>query len=384
MEEDLVGKTLGRYKVVSRIARGGMATVYKAWHPGLGRYVALKVLLPVFAQDEEFVKRFKQEAWAVAELDHPNIVRIYDAGKSGGYHYIAMEYFDGGSLKDLLDRQGGRPLDLTTVLQIVRQIASALDYAHRRGIIHRDIKPSNILLTKDGRVVLADLGIAKAVAGAKLTKSLVRMGTPEYMSPEQGKGEEVDQRTDIYSLGVVIYEMLTGRVPFKGDIPWAVIHQHIYEMPPPLRSLNPRLPEGVAMVVHKALAKRPCERYSTAGELVQALEAASEGTPTVRGPVTIRARATAPLSKAGHQVFVLGLGMVIVAILLAFGLAFYTLGGRIGERIALAQPSPTPHFNCDTYTCDTHADANSGAWADYTHTDANCSLGTPRTNSHSY
>ena len=286
MEEDLVGRTLGRYRIVSKIAQGGMATVYLAWHSGLGHHVALKVLLPVFAQDEEFVRRFKREAWAVAKLRHPNIVRIYDAGESEGYHYIAMEYIEGGSLKDLLDRQGGRPLDLATALQIVRQIASALDYAHSRGIIHRDIKPSNILLTKEGKAVLTDLGIAKAVAGTRLTKTLVTMGTPEYMSPEQGKGEEVDRRTDVYSLGVVIYEMLTGRAPFKADTPWAVIHQHVYETPPPLRSLNPRLPEGVARVVERALAKRPQERYASAGELARALEAASEGAPTVaRMPV---------------------------------------------------------------------------------------------------
>ena len=352
MPDNLVGSTIGQYRVISRIAKGGMATVYLAWHSGLGHRVALKVLLPVFAQDEEFVRRFKREARAVAKLNHSNIIRIYDAGESEGYHYIAMEYIKGGSLKDLLDRQGDRPLDLATTLRIVRQIASALDYAHSQGIIHRDIKPSNILLTEEGRAVLTDLGIAKAVTGTRLTKTLVTMGTPEYMSPEQGKGEEVDRRTDIYSLGVVLYEMLTGIAPFRADTPWAVIHQHVYETPPPLRSLNRRLPEAVAQVVERALAKKPSERYASASELGRALQAASEGVSavTVREPTTIRAEAMAPLAKAKQWKFsAIPWAIAVAGVLVAFSLGIYALdkwgGGReraIGTPTSQRAESPPP------------------------------------------
>ena len=342
MLENLVSRTIGQYRITSMIAKGGMATVYLAWHSGLGHHVALKVLLPVFAQDEEFVKRFKREAWAVAKLNHPNIIRIYDAGESEGYHYIAMEYIRGGSLKDLLDRQGVKPLDLTTTSKIIRQIACALDYAHSQGIIHRDIKPSNILLTEEGRAVLTDLGIAKAITGTRLTKTLVAMGTPEYMSPEQGKGEDVDQRTDIYSLGVILYEMLAGIAPFRADTPWAVIHQHVYQTPLPLRSLNRRLPEAVARVVEQALAKKPSERHASAGELARALQRASEGVPAVavREPTTIRAEAIAPLAKAKHRKSsAISWAMAVVGILVALGLGIYALRERgSGEERATETP----------------------------------------------
>jgi len=286
MQDELIGKRLGPYKIVSMIAQGGMATVYLAVHKRLNRKIALKVLLPAYAQNREFVQRFQREAQAAAKLKHRNIIQIYDAGQIEGYHFIAMEYIQDGSLQQRMAELSRRRkrMDLATALSIAKQIADALDYAHRHGIIHRDVKPSNILLAEGGRAILTDLGIAKAVAGTRLTKTMMAVGTPQYMSPEQGKGEKIDQRTDIYSLGVVLYEMLAGRAPFQADTPWALVHQHVYETPPPLESFNPDVPEPVKRIVHKAMAKDPRDRYRSAGEMARAIEAAM-APPTVAVPI---------------------------------------------------------------------------------------------------
>jgi len=210
--EGLIGKTLGQYQIISQIGRGGMGTVHKAFDFSRNRYVALKVLSPFLQANPKSLKHFRREADAAARLSHPNIIKIYEAGQIEGISFIAMEYIDGGSLQDRL--KGGQRLDLATTISIVGQISSALDYAHARGIVHRDIKPSNILLTKDGRALLSDFGIAKASDYSHLTDPKAVMGTADYMSPEQARGAEVDHRADIYSLGAVCYQMLTGRVPF--------------------------------------------------------------------------------------------------------------------------------------------------------------------------
>jgi len=271
----LVGKTLGQYQIISVLGTGGMAIVYKAYQPSLERYIALKVLFPHFT-GSEFVARFKREALAAARLSHPNIVHIYDAGEADGYYYIAMEYIEGGTLKDRLDQRDHAPLDGMTILQVVQGIGSALEYAHHQGIIHRDIKPANIMFTADNRVVLADLGLAKFFEATDLTQMTALIGTPYYMSPEQARSQSVDARSDIYSFGVVIYEMLTGRVPFASETPWMAIHQHIYEAPPPVRQLNPVVTEAVAQVVEKALEKEPGARYQHVSDLVYAFATAQK------------------------------------------------------------------------------------------------------------
>ena len=265
---NLVGKTLGQYEIISILGQGGMATVYKAFQPSLERHIALKVLLPHFAEPE-FVARFKREALAAARLSHPNVVHIYDAGEVDGRNYIAMEYIDGGTLKDRLDERNHEPLDAPTIAQVVEGIGGALAFAHRNGVVHRDVKPANIMFTRGGRVVLADLGLAKFFEAADLTQMTAVIGTPFYMSPEQARSQAVDMRSDIYSLGVVFYEMLTGHVPFEADTPWMAIHQHIYEAPPPIRQMNPVVSDAVARVVEKALAKPPGDRYQRIEDMVE-------------------------------------------------------------------------------------------------------------------
>ena len=244
-----------------------MATVYKAMQPSLGRYVALKVLPPYFAHDEEFVSRFRHEALAVAKLRHPNIVQVYNFHQEGDLFYLAMEYIDGGSLSDLLRIES--PLPLNAAVSFARQIAEALYHAHKKGFVHRDIKPSNILLTSERQAVLTDFGITKAMEGTRLTKTTnLGAGTSEYMSPEQAKGIQVDQRSDLYSLGVVLFEMLTGRCPFEGGNPLAVIHSQIYDPPPKPTDLNPGIPREVENLILKLLEKEPDSRFRDGLELV--------------------------------------------------------------------------------------------------------------------
>lgn len=234
--QTFVGRTIGPYQLLEEIGRGGMGVVYKAWQPSLNRFVVLKMLPESLLLDPKFLDRFQREARVVARLSHPNIVAIYDAGAVGGLHYIAMEYMDGGTLED---RLMAGPLSLDAAQKILTQVASALDYAHAQGLIHRDIKPSNILFTSDGWVKVADSGIARPAESTRLTRTGVLLGTPEYMSPEQATGDAVDHRTDLYALGVVAYEMLTGRVPFQGTTPYAVLHAAIYQAPPSPREINP-------------------------------------------------------------------------------------------------------------------------------------------------
>jgi serine/threonine protein kinase len=265
----LVGTLLGQYRLVEHLGSGGMATVLKAYQPNLDRYVAVKVLPAYYARDPIFVKRFVQEARSVAKLTHPNIVQIHDFGEQDNITYIVMEYVDGGTLKDRMN-QGA--LSVPDTVDFMIQAAEALDYAHSRGIVHRDVKPANMLLRKDGHLLLSDFGIAKILGETiELTSVGTSIGTPTYTSPEQGSGQPVDGRSDIYSLGIVFFHCLTGRLPFNAESPLSTIVKHLNEALPVeyLRSMS--VPAPIEQVVLKMTAKSPADRYPSARVLIDAL-----------------------------------------------------------------------------------------------------------------
>jgi serine/threonine protein kinase len=263
----LIGQTLGQYQIVEQIGAGGMATVYKAYQPGLDRHVAIKVLPAQYAFIPGFKERFSLEAKAVAQLSHPNILPIYDVGLEGDLSYFVMKYVPGPTLRNLL----GQPMDLVTVSHFIDQVAAALDEAHGHGIVHRDVKPTNILL-EDNWLLLADFGLAKILEGSQdITGSGAIVGTPSYLSPEQAEGKPIDHRADIYSLGILLFEMMIGQVPYEADTPMGIFFKHIYEPLPRLRRLRPDLSAGVENVILKAMAKNPSQRFERAGELAEAL-----------------------------------------------------------------------------------------------------------------
>ncbi|MBX5451133.1 serine/threonine-protein kinase [Thermogemmatispora sp.] len=280
--DELIGATLGNYRILAPLGQGGMARVYRARQENLDREVAIKVLPPWYASDRSFVERFNLEARLVARLSHPNIVTVHDASEYNGLLYIVMQLVDGGTLKQRLDqlRAQGKTMDLHEAALIFRQIADALSYAHDQGIIHRDVKPVNVLMDRSGRPILSDFGIAKVLASSheQLTRPGAGVGTPEYMSPEQCMGGQVDGRADIYALGVMLFEALTGRTPFIGDNYPALAHSHLYEPPPPPSRFNPALPAPVERVILTALMKDPAQRYQRASELADALDLAIHAT----------------------------------------------------------------------------------------------------------
>ncbi len=280
---ELLGRALGSCTLKRLIGRGGMGAVYLAQQSRPRRTVAVKVVLPGIVLEQkprvEFLARFRREADAIAALDHINIMPIYEYGEQGDTAYLVMPYVTGGTLRDVLEKRG--PLSLEEVVSILEQIAAALDSAHTQGIIHRDLKPGNILFHADGRVLLADFGLAKVLkdvteneSNGHLTSIGTIIGTPEYLSPEQGTGDAVDYRTDIYSLGVVVYQMLAGRVPFAGTSPVAIAIKHALEDPLPPSHFNPAIPKNVEAVVMKAVAKKPGQRYESAGAFARALRLA--------------------------------------------------------------------------------------------------------------
>lgn len=277
MNHSLIGVTIGGCEILEEVGRGGMATVYRAHQISMDRDVAIKVLPPEFLHQSASLDRFKQEASIVARLEHRAIVPVHDYGEYEGIPYIVMRYMDGGSAEDLL---AGGPVAPEQVLHILQQIAPALDYAHREGVLHRDLKPSNILLDANGDAFITDFGIARILGANKkqLTTSGV-VGTPSYMSPEQAQGHELDGRSDVYALGVVLFELLTGVRPFDGETPYSVAVKHVTEAPPSACAMNPDLPRAVEQVLYKALEKKPDARYQTAGELATALAAALESSP---------------------------------------------------------------------------------------------------------
>lgn len=281
-ELDLTGRDVGDYRVLRRLGSGGMAIVYLAEQVSLGRQIALKVLQGQFANDASYVERFQHEARAAASLVHPNIVQIYDVGQAGGIHFIAQEYVRGTNLGELLHRQ--RTLEPRLVLNVMRQVVSALCKAAELGIVHRDIKPENILLSHSGDVKVADFGLARIQrTGAKtLTQAGVTLGTPLYMSPEQIEGQPVDSRSDVYSLGVTCYHLIAGVPPHEGETPLAIAVKHLNVTPSTLQSVSGDVPPSLARLVHRMMEKKPADRPATPSELLQELrrlstEAVSEG-----------------------------------------------------------------------------------------------------------
>ncbi len=262
----MIGRVLGgRYEIVGPLSEGGMALVYRGRATGDGRPVAIKILRDQYAHNAELVARFEREAQAVAQLSHPHMVRVFDHGRDGDVHYIVMEFVDGEDLKTLLRRRG--PLDEAEVRRIGAQVCEVLEYAHRMGIVHRDIKPQNILIGPDGQVRVTDFGIARALAATSITETGTVLGSVQYLSPEQARGLGVGRRADLYSLGVVLYEAATGRLPFEGDTPIAIALQHMHDPPPVPRRRGGRLSRAMEGIILKALAKDPDERYASAREM---------------------------------------------------------------------------------------------------------------------
>jgi serine/threonine protein kinase len=282
-----VGENVGPYRIIEQFGQGGMATVFKAYHASLDRYVALKALHPAFNQDPNFEARFQREARVVAKLEHPNIVPIYDYAEHEKRPYLVMKFIEGITLKARMD-QG--TLSSDEITKVVDSVGSALEYAHKQGVLHRDIKPSNVLLATDGQVYLADFGLARiAQSGESTLSSDMIMGTPQYISPEQAMGKsDLDLRTDLYSFGVMLYEMVVGKVPFNADTPFSIIHDHIFSPLPLPRTVNPIVPEAVERVLLKALAKERDDRFEDAVKLVFAFKEAwnTAGTPKPETDVT--------------------------------------------------------------------------------------------------
>jgi serine/threonine protein kinase len=285
-----------RYELVELIGKGGMSSVFKAHDRLLDRTVAIKVLHPHFTDDEEYVERFRREARSVAQLSHPNIVTVIDRGEDEGRQYIVFEYVEGENLKQLLQRTG--PMPLRDVLLLGLQMARALAFAHARGLVHRDVKPQNVLLNDDGQAKMTDFGIARSVDVQGVTITGTVLGTSEYIAPEQARGQRVDAQTDVYSLGVVFYELLTGSVPYEGETFVTVALQHVNEPVPSVLERRPETPPRLALAVERAMAKSPDQRYESMDELVGELQAclddldpsSEDATMITRGPVVARGR----------------------------------------------------------------------------------------------
>jgi tetratricopeptide (TPR) repeat protein/tRNA A-37 threonylcarbamoyl transferase component Bud32 len=372
---DYTGQLLGNYEVRERLGRGGMAEVYKAYHPNLNRYVAVKILHAHLADAPDFIGRFRREAQAVAQLHHPHIVQIFDFDARADLIYMVMEYVPGPSLKTRLDDlyRRGEHLPLPEVFAIFRALLDAVGYAHSQGMAHRDLKPANVMLEKkeEGRSVkeegrpassfllpasfrpvLTDFGIAKIIGAEKFTATQAAIGTPAYMSPEQGQGHSGDERSDLYALGVMLYECLTGQVPYEGDTSVSVLLKHVTAPIPSLRAVRPDLPTALEQVVWKALAKNPAERFQTAQEFWEALAViesnAEHATETTPRPA-MRPRADAPTAPAptarpaGHTRIQPRLARPVVLSIAALGLvaiglaALAFLPKAAGTPPALAQ-----------------------------------------------
>lgn len=286
-----------RYEIIRRLGSGGMADVFLARDTHLGRQVAIKTLYKRYADDDEFVARFRQEAQSAAGLNHPHIVSIYDRGEAEGTYYIAMEYLEGTSLKQVIAEKG--VLEPALAIDISEQILQALQFAHENKVIHRDIKPHNIVINGRNQVKVTDFGIARAGSAARMTETGSIIGTAQYLSPEQAKGLAVEQSSDLYSLGIVLYEMLTGQVPFEGENPVAIALKHLSDSPAPPQALNPEIPDNLNAVVMKALAKDPANRYQNASDFMDDLERCRKELPVIPPPAdTAQTAVIAPAAAA--------------------------------------------------------------------------------------
>jgi len=278
--DNLVNTQLGQYQILEKLGQGGMATVFKAHEQSLNRVVALKVLHPSLAENEEYIKRFKREAQSAAKLNHPNIVHIYSIGEDKGHHFFAMELIKGDSLADY--KRSGQKLNTERILAITRQIAAGLAAAHEAGLVHRDIKPSNIMLLSDGSVKVADFGIAQVTGGeTKLTMDGAVIGTPEYLSPEQCEGRPIDGRSDIYSLGVTLYELLSGKTPYHADTPVSMLMKIVKGEYPPLGSIVPDIPSDIENLVKRMMATKVEQRFQNCGELISAIDTIKNNVKTI-------------------------------------------------------------------------------------------------------
>ena len=331
MATSLVGRRLGKYEIQAEIGRGGMGVVYRGYDPALQRVVAVKVLPPQLAMDPDFVRRFHREAVMAAQLKHPNIVTIHDVGEHEDFHFIVMEYLEGSPLDRWLT---SGLLGVDQVNRVVRQVADALDFAHKRGVVHRDIKPSNIMVSNDGHVTLMDFGLVRATEGTVLTMSGAVMGTPEYMAPEQAQGQPTDHRADIYAFGIVIYRLLVGRLPFERTTAPALIHAHVYEAPPPLRQLRPDLSRVVEAVVLKAIAKQPTDRYQSAGQLAREFEAAIGG----KADAGLAAPTAPPAARQPASKMPILIGLLLLLLVAAVGGAWLITSP---PETPTATPAPT-------------------------------------------
>lgn len=282
----VVGENVGPYRIIEKLGRGGMATVFKAYHAALDRYVAIKALHPAFMEDPDFLARFQREARVVARLEHPNIVPIYDFAQHEDRPYLVMKFIEGETLKARLARDG---IPNNQIFSIVKAVGDALTYAHGQGILHRDVKPSNVLLANDNRTYLADFGLARiAQAGESTISGDMMLGTPQYISPEQAMGvQDLDEGTDIYSFGVMLYELMVGQVPFSADTPFSIIHDHIYTPLPLPRWINSRVSENIERVLLKALAKERPDRYEDISSFVDAFNQSLSEAETLAGDLSV-------------------------------------------------------------------------------------------------
>jgi serine/threonine-protein kinase len=331
------GENIGPYRVIEQLGSGGMATVFKAFHASLDRYVAIKVLHPAFRADPQFFERFKREARIVAKLEHPNIIPVYDFNQHKGEPYLVMRFVEGDTLKPELE---GKPMPPGEILRLMRPVCQALAYAHQRGVLHRDIKPSNIMVTREGIVFLTDFGLARMVQAGESTLSQdMMLGTPQYISPEQAQGiSDLDGRTDIYSLGVVLFEMLTGRVPFSADTPFATVHDHIYAPLPLPSTINPDIDPIVERMLLKALAKEPDDRFATTDDLLESMEATLgaqiAATSTITETPTLASKAIIEKKKSGLPWWVWAGGAAMIIIALVGILAGLLLLRRANRNVA--------------------------------------------------
>ena len=348
--DSLIGQTVGNYEIISLLGEGGMATVYRAQQTNMRREVAFKIIRSGMSGSADFVQRFEREVQTVATLNHPHILKVFDFGQVNGAAYLVMELQAGGSLTTLIE---AGPLDTARAATLLDQIASALDYAHRKGVIHRDLKPQNILLDTEGNAILTDFGIAKVLNTAGMTQTGMTVGTPTYMAPEQWQGLPLDARSDEYALGIVLYQMLSGKLPFNGDTPFAVMHKHIYDAPPSIIADRPDLSPAVDMVIKRAMAKNRDDRFATAGELAAAFRAALQGqmpsvplmqtTPPILplartvAEIPVTTAAAPPRERGGWMVALVGL--LAVAFFVFGAVLIYTLSRGPAAFAAVTTPT---------------------------------------------